>query len=154
MKKSKTASKSIVNRRAGFDYQLGDELTVGLVLTGPESKAARLGHVQLKGSYVTVKDNELWLINASFSVKTGERGGGHAVDSRPRKLLARARQISGLIESKKDGLTIVPVKMLTGGKFIKLIIATGRGKKRYDKRQTIKRREAERESHRLVKSVG
>ncbi|MDR2524120.1 MAG: SsrA-binding protein SmpB [Candidatus Nomurabacteria bacterium] len=144
--------KSIVNRRARFDYDLGEDVVVGLVLTGAETKAARLGHVQLKGSYVTVKDDELWLLNASFSVKTGEKGGGKAVDTRSRKLLAHRRQINDLIEAKKQGLTIVPVKMLTNGHYIKLIIATARGKKRYDKRETIKRRDIERETRRALKS--
>jgi SsrA-binding protein len=153
MKKPKTAAKSIVNRRASFDYQLGDELIVGIVLSGPETKAARLGHVQLKGSYVTINRDELWLVNASFSVVSGERGGGRAVDSRTRKLLAHTKEIERLAVLKKQGLTIVPKKLLVGGRFIKLVIASGRGKKRYDKRQTVRQREAERESRRVLKRV-
>ncbi|MDR1196819.1 MAG: SsrA-binding protein SmpB [Candidatus Nomurabacteria bacterium] len=147
MKKS-SGNKSITNRRASFDYALGEELLVGLVLTGGETKAARLGHVHLKGSYVTVKDNELWLINASFSVMTGERGGGKTVETRSRKLLAKRAQIDKLIKAKKDGLTIVPIRLLNQRNFIKLVIATGRGKKRYDKREAIKKREQEREARR------
>jgi SsrA-binding protein len=135
---------AIVNRRASFDYFLGDEIVVGLVLTGAETKAARMGHVQLKGSYVTIKDNELWLINASFSVRAADNE--KTVDSRTRKLLAKRSQINRLIESKNQGLTIVPTKLLTNGKFIKLVIATGRGKKRYDKREVIKKRDQQRES--------
>jgi SsrA-binding protein len=153
MKKSKTAAKSIVNRRASFDYQLGDELTVGIVLSGPETKAARLGHVQLKGSYVTINRGELWLVNASFSVVSAQRGGGRAVDSRTRKLLAHTKEIDKLAVLKKQGLTIVPKKLLVGGRFIKLIIATGRGKKRYDKRATIQQRETEREKQRVLKRI-
>jgi len=151
---------TITNRRATFDYALDDEISVGIVLNGRETKAARMGHVQLKGSYVTVKDNELWLINASFSVPTtalfgaksagqaGENGNGRSVDTRARKLLAHRKQIDNLIESKKQGLTIVPVKMRTSGRYIKLVIATGRGKKKYDKRQTIKKRDVDREIRR------
>ena len=150
MKKKKSNTGIISNRRATFDYALDDEISVGIVLNGRETKAARMGHVQLKGSYVTVKDNELWLINASFSVPTtaGENGSGRSVDTRARKLLAHRKQIDNLIESKKQGLTIVPVKMKTSGRYIKLVIATGRGKKKYDKRQTIKKRDVDREIRR------
>ena len=85
-KSKKSSSKSaapIVNRRARFDYELGDELVAGLVLTGLETRAARDGHIQLKGSYVTIKDGELWLNNASFSLKLNERGkpGARSVDT-------------------------------------------------------------------------
>ena len=150
MKKKKTSTGTIVNRRATFDYALDEEIVTGIVLNGRETKAARLGHVQLKGSYVTVKDDELWLINASFSVATGERGGGNAVDTRSRKLLAHRKQIEHLTEAKKQGLTIVPTKMLTNGRYVKLVIATGRGKKQYDKREAIKKRDIERERRRML----
>jgi SsrA-binding protein len=143
--KSVKNSPSIVNRRATFDYFLDDEIVVGLVLTGAETKAARLGHVQLKGSYVTVNGGELWLVNASFSVKSNDKGNQRTVDDRSRKLLAKRSQIDKLIEAKKQGLTIVPTKLLTNSRYIKLIIATGRGKKRYDKREVIKKRDLERE---------
>jgi SsrA-binding protein len=136
---------SIINRRAAFDYFLNDEIVVGLVLTGAETKAARLGHVQLKGSYVTINNDELWLINAPFSVKSNEKGNQRTVDSRSRKLLAKRSQIDKLVEAKKQGSTIVPTKLLTGGRYIKLVIATGRGKKKYDKREVIKKRDLERE---------
>ena len=144
MKKTSSV-KSIVNRRAGFDYLLGDELVVGVVLSGAETKAARLGRVQLKGSYVAVKGGELWLVNASFSLQNHERGQGKTVDTRDRKLLAHRKQIDKLVAAKNDGLTIVPLKMLIGGRHIKLMIATGRGKKKYDKREAIKKRDVARD---------
>ncbi len=150
--KAKTPPATIVNRRAKFDYELDDELTVGIVLNGPEVRAARDNHVQLKGAYVTVKDGELWLINASFSVKPTEAGkNDRAVDTSPRKLLARRKQINSLISQKNTGLTIVPLRLLTRGKHIKLVIALGKGKKNYDKRQTIKRRDTERENQRKLR---
>lgn len=152
MAKAKSKKSAIVNRRASFDYQLGDELIVGLELTGPEVRAARDGHLQLKGSYVNISKNELWLIGASFSLKLNEKGqANRTVDSRPRKLLAQRRQIEQLAAHKKQGLTIVPIKLLNQGRFIKLVIALGKGKKHYDKRETIKRREQERESRRAQK---
>lgn len=146
-------SAQIVNRRARFDYELGDEIVAGLVLTGPEVRAARDGHIQLKGSFVSVRGGELWLNNASFSLKLNERGkpGARAIDTEPRKLLANRKQIDTLIARKKDGMTIVPTKLLNHGKYIKLVIALGKGKKQYDKRETIKKRDIDREHSRMMK---
>ena len=143
----------IVNRRAKFDYEFGDEIVAGVVLTGPEVRAARDGHIQLKGSYVTIKNDELWLNNASFSLKLNERGkaGARTVDTEARKLLASRKQITQLALQKKSGMTIVPTKLLTKGKFIKLVIALGKGKKSWDKRETIKRRDLDREYKKSTK---
>jgi SsrA-binding protein len=156
-KKKKIASqpKSIVNRRARFDYELGDEIIAGLVLTGPETRAARDGHIQLKGSFVTIRNDELWLNNASFSLKLAQRGEASArsIDTSPRKLLASRKQIDTLATKKKDGMSIVPTKLLTTGRFIKVVIALGKGKKNYDKRETLKRRDQEREKNRALKHV-
>lgn len=149
----KKAPTTLVNRRAKFDYELSEDLVVGIVLNGLEVRAARDGHVQLKGSYVTIRDDELWLNNASFSLKINERGrpGVKSIDTSVRKLLASRKQIDALARSKKDGMTIVPTKLLTSGRFIKLVIALGKGKKKYDKRETIKRRDLDREHQRMVK---
>lgn len=148
-----SSPRPIVNRRATFDYELGDELVAGIVLTGPETRAARDGHIQLKGAYVTIKDGELWLNNASFSLRINERGNAahRTVDTAPRKLLASRKQISQLAAQRKSGMTIVPTKLLTAGRYIKLVIALGKGKKLYDKRQTIKRRDLDREHQRMMK---
>lgn len=144
---------SIVNRRASFDYNLGDELIVGMVLSGAETRAARDGHVQLKGSYVSIKENELWLNNASFSIKINEKNTpGKSVSTAPRKLLAKKKQIESLLKNRLSGYSIVPLKLLTSGRYIKLVISLGKGKKKYDKRETIKRRQADRESNRLMKN--
>lgn len=153
MKKKPVQPTAIVNRRARYDYELGDALVVGLSLSGREVRAARLGHVQLKGSYVNVKSGELWLNNASFSVINNEKGTANArtVDDTPRKLLAKKREIEQLEDAKKQGMTIVPTKLLTQGRFIKLVIALGKGKKNYDKRQTIKRRDQERDTKRTLR---
>ena len=146
---------AIVNRRARFDYALGDELTVGLSLTGPEVRAARDGHIQLKGAYVQLRGSEIWLQGASFSLKLNERGqpGARSIDTSPRKLLAHRKQIDSLVASKAQGNTIVPLRLLTAGRYIKLVIAIGKGKKNYDKRETLKRRDQEREAKRAVKSA-
>jgi len=146
---------SVVNRRAKFDYELGDELVVGIALTGPETRAARDGHVQLKGSFITIRNDELWLNNASFSIKLNERGkiGARSIDTSPKKLLAKRKQIDDLADKKQTGMSIIPLKMLTNGRYIKLVIALGKGKKKYDKRETLKRRDQERESKRAIKNV-
>lgn len=152
-KKPASRQKAVLNRRAGFDYALGEELVAGLSLTGPETRAARDGHIQLKGSFVSVRDNELWLNNASFSVKLNQKGQTEArsVDTRARKLLLKRKQIDELIADKQKGMTIVPTKLLTSGRFIKVVVALGKGKKTYDKRETLKRRDQEREAARATK---
>jgi len=152
-KKVKPIQKAVLNRRARFDYELGDEIVAGIVLTGPEVRAARDGHVQLKGSFVTIRNNELWLNNTSFSIKLNQKGDPSArtIDTEPRKLLASRKQIDTLASSKKQGQTIVPTKLLTTGKFIKIVIALGKGKKNYDKRETLKRRDQERDSQQAIK---
>lgn len=143
---------SIVNRRARYDYTLHDEFSVGIMLTGPEVKAARNGQVSLKGAYVTVKGDELWLNNASFSVLHTEPGKStRVVETGLRKLLANKKEIAQMIAAKDQGLTIVPLSMSTRTRFIKLKIATAKGKKQYDKRETIKRRDQEREAARLMR---
>ena len=145
---------AIVNRRASYDYALDEDLTVGVALTGREVRAARDGRVQLKGSYVTIRNNELWLNNSSFSIALNSKtDGGVSVDTSPRKLLASRRQIDELAERKQSGMTIVPLRLLTQGNHIKLVIALGKGKKNYDKRNTIKLRDQERENKRITKHL-
>lgn len=134
MKQKKLPSTVTVNRRARYDYSLGDELTCGLCLTGPEVRSIRDNHVQLKGSFITIKDNELWLNNLTLGADT----------VRNIKLLATKKQILALSRAKQDGEQIVPVRLLAGGRHIKLVIATGKSKKKYDKRETIKKRDIER----------
>lgn len=149
MKKKATSSGPIVNRSARFEYTLGEELVVGLSLTGPEVRAARLGHIQLKGAYVSTSDDELMLHNASFSVALNQKGGStKTVDNRPRRLLAHKKEIERFVAAKKQGFTVVPIKLLNQGTYLKLVIALAKGKKRWDKRETIKKRDAERESRR------
>lgn len=153
-KKKVTKPRAIVNRRASFDYALDDELVTGVVLTGMEARAARDGHVQLKGSFVTVRNNELWLNNSSFSLALNSKtDGSTSVDTSPRKLLASRKQIDELASRKQAGMTIVPLKLLTQGPYIKLVIALGKGKKNYDKRNSIKLRDQERDNKRLTKHL-
>lgn len=144
---------AISNRRAHYDYHLSDELQVGIVLSGPATRAARSGHVQLRGAYVGIDKDELWLYSASFSLRNTDKNDPESftVDITPKKLLAKRKEIEKLKDSKEKGMTILPVKMLNKGRYIKLIIALGKGKKMHDKRETIKRRDQDRETQRTLK---
>ena len=134
----KHASSISVNRRASFDYHLGDKIICGLVLSGPEVRLIRDHHLQLKGSFITIKDNELWLNNLTLGAET----------ARNIKLLATKKQISSLQKSKILGNTIVSTKLFGGSRHIKLEIALATGKKKYDKRLSIKHRDLNRERER------
>jgi len=151
-KKKPNQPHSIQNRRARHDYALGDSLVVGLELTGPETKALRLGHGQLRGAYVTVKADELFLINATIAGTSGIPI-SESDQTRTRKVLAKRREIAALVAAKQQGQTIVPLEILTQGRFIKLRIAVGRGKKQYDKRQTLKARDDNRRAATELKNV-
>lgn len=150
-KKKPAAPKTISNRRARHDYDLGDSLIVGIELTGAEVKSLRRGHGHLRGSYVTVKDNEIWLFNATV---TGENAIPVPEDqqTRSRKLLAKRKQIDELIAMKQQGNSIIPLELLTRGRFIKVRIAAGRGLKKYDKREAIKKRDQDRDNNQQLKN--
>lgn len=138
---------SIANRRAKFDYELSDSFVVGLELTGAETKSLRMGYGDLAGAYVNVLNNELWLVNAKIHGTKGIPIIDDAV-SRTRKLLAKRSEIEKLQSARQSGNTIVPVEILTKGRFVKIRISIGRGKKKIDKREIIKKRDQERESRR------
>lgn len=142
-KKKPAKTKQITNRRARHDYQLGDGLIVGIELTGAETKSLRRGHGHLRGAYVAVKDNELWLINATITSSPGITISDQD-QTRTRRLLAKRREINQLVTNKQQGKTIVPLEILTSGRYIKLRIASGTGKKHYDKRQTLKQKDQQR----------
>ena len=129
-----------VNRRASFDYKLGEEIQAGMVLTGPEVRLIRDHHVQLKGSFVTLRNGELWLNNLTLGPET----------ARNIKLLVTKRQIRSFERAKQDGMTIVPTKLFGGLRHIKLNIAVAEGKKKYDKRLSIKKKDLDRENKRRM----
>jgi SsrA-binding protein len=151
-KKKANRPKTISNRRARHDYELGDSLVVGIELSGAETKSLRMGHGHLRGSYVAVNGGELYLINATIAGSSGIPI-SESDQTRSRKLLAKKREINNLIEAKQQGRTIVPLEMLTGGRFIKVRIAVGKGKKLYDKRQTLKARDDARRAQAAMKSA-
>jgi SsrA-binding protein len=150
MAKKKPSEGKIRNKRARFDYELGDNYLVGVVLNGREAKSLRLGHGQLQGAYVTVKNDELYLINASIHGTKGIPIEDSQV-TQARKILAKRKEIDEIIAAKQQGRTIVPVDILTKGRYIKLRIAIGKGKKHQDKRQTLKERDDTRNAQREIK---
>jgi SsrA-binding protein len=143
--------KTIQNRRARHDYELGDSLVVGIALTGAETKSLRMGHGELRGAYVTVKDEELYLLNGTVHGTSGVPI-NETSQVRTRKLLAKRREINALIEAKTQGRSIVPLEILTQGRYIKLRIAVGKGKKLYDKRQALKKRDETRTMQSAIKA--
>lgn len=134
MKKHPQTNSVTVNRRAHFDYQLSDELICGMSLSGPEVRLIRDHHAQLKGAFVTIRGGELWLNNLTLGADT----------ARNVKLLVTKKQLIMLKRARQSGLQLVPVKLLGGSRYIKLVIATGKSKKKYDKRETIKKRDLDR----------
>ena len=135
----------ITNRRAFFDYQLMEKFEAGINLYGAEVKAVRLGHADLTGSHVRIMGNEADLINAKIFPYKYSRPENYD-EQRTRKLLLHKKEIIAL-KSKTEGqnLTLVPVSLYTTKSFIKLEIALGKGKKQYDKKEAIKKKDIQRE---------
>ncbi|MFZ2835255.1 MAG: SsrA-binding protein SmpB [Candidatus Moraniibacteriota bacterium] len=142
-----------INKRASFDYFLLNEYEAGLVLSGQEVKSARLGQVSLKESFVTLKANELYLTNA-YIAPYKQAGLKQINDpTRSRKLLLRKSEIRQLIgKVRTEGLTLVPLKIYTKKRLLKLSFAVAKGKKKFDKRETIAKKEVTRDIQRALKN--
>lgn len=139
------------NRRARFDYTIVETFEAGLVLTGSEVKSLREGRANLKDSYGIVKGGEAWLIGAHISTYSFARDGGHDPE-RTRKLLLHKREIERIgAKLAERGLTLVPIRLYFKDGKAKLELGLGRGKARYDKRETLKRRQADREMERAMR---
>ncbi|EKE19972.1 MAG: SsrA RNA (tmRNA)-binding protein [uncultured bacterium] len=141
------------NRRAHFDYELQDKYEAGLMLTGAEVKSAKLGHISLKGSFVTMHDNELYLTNANISPYAFANPKIAYDPTRSRKLLVKKSEIKSLTgKLHVKGLTLVPLRVYTKRRLVKLEFAVARGKKAFDKRSDIAKSEAKRSMQRALKS--
>ena len=140
------------NRKAGFDYHLLEQFEAGLALRGSEVKAIREGRANLRESYCRLERGEAFLHGAHIGQYS--HGGSMAHDpERPRKLLLHRAELNKLLgKTTEKGLTIVPLRMYLKKGRVKLVIALARGKKQYDKRETIRRREADRETRAAVKT--
>ena len=141
-----------LNKKARFDYHLEEPLEAGIALEGWEVKALRAGHLQLKESYVVVKDGELWLFGAHISPLSSASTHVKADPVRTRKLLVHRRELHRLIGAvERKGYTLVPLRMYWKRGKAKVEIALAKGKKKFDKRATEKRRDWDREKQRLLR---
>lgn len=149
---NKTNKVSIKNKRASFDYELSDRIVAGLVLRGSEIKSIREGKASLSQSFCQFNKGELWVINMQISTYKFGTFYNHEI-KRDRKLLLNKRELRKLERATKEtGFTIVPTYMFINDKgFAKLEIALARGKKNYDKRETLKSNDARREMDRAFK---
>jgi SsrA-binding protein len=156
-KKRKTAPGDVAtNRQASYRYNLIERLECGIVLTGTEVKSLRDGKAQLKDSYATVRDGEVWLIGL-YIPPYGPASRENHDPERPRKLLLHRSEIERLqVRTNERGLTLVPTRMYFAGprSRAKVEIALAKGKDLYDKRQTIRRREMARDVQRELREVG
>lgn len=136
----------IVNKKAYFNFFLEKEIEAGIVLKGTEIKSIRKGSVNITDSYVRIKNNEAYIINM-FIDKYDEGNIFNHEPTRERKLLLHKREIKRLLElTSRDGYTLVPVKMYIKNGKAKILVGIAKGKKLYDKRETIKKRDLERDS--------
>ncbi len=145
---SKTLAK---NRKARFEYEIQNTMEVGIVLKGTEVKSIRAGQINITESFCRVDDHlQVYLLNAHVSQY--DFGNIHNHDPlRPRRLLLHRSEIRRLYgQVKEQGLTLIPIKIYLKGGIIKMELALGRGKKMYDKRQTMKKRDAERDLERAL----
>lgn len=147
-----------INKRANFDYNILEKYESGIVLFGYEVKSIKTGHINLKGSYVTIKQSkkskipEIYLINAHIPLYKCASTIKDYDPYRSRKLLLKKNEIKHLIGKKHEqGLTLIPLKIYTKHSLIKLEFGIGRGKKKADKRESIKKRELDKKIRTLTK---
>ena len=141
----------ILNRKAKFDYEIEDSLEVGIVLTGTEIKSVREGKANIKDSYAIIRNNELYLLNSHISEYTNLNRFNHE-ETRTRKLLAHKKEIIKLKNKLElQGYTLVPLKMYFKNGKLKVLVGIARGKKNYNKKETIKNRDLDREAQKYMK---
>ena len=139
------------NRKAYHNYHVQDSVEAGIVLTGSEIKSLRAGRVSLGDAYIRPEAGELWLVNAHIARYEASSYLSHD-PTRSRKLLLHRKQINSLTSQVlQKGFTLVPLKLYIKGSIAKVEVALAKGKKLYDKRESIARRETEREIERAIK---
>lgn len=143
------------NRKARFNYAIGETFEAGIALTGTEVKSLRNGKATISESYADAKNGEIWLVNSNIPEYLQANRNNHA-PKRPRKLLLHKRQINKLVGAvEKEGMTIVPLKIYFNPRGrAKVEIALAKGKKLHDKRETEKKRDWQRERGRLLRDKG
>ncbi len=141
----------VQNRRARFDYEVLDTLECGVALVGSEVKSLRGGKISLEEAYGRVKSNEVWLIGCDIPEYPQASLQNHQ-PKRPRKLLLHRREIHKFADkAKENGLTLIPLKMYFNKGRVKLLLGLCKGRKKHDKRETIKKRESQRDIGRAVR---
>ena len=143
------------NRKARHTYEIEDTLEAGMVLMGSEVKALREGRANIAESYAKAEGDEVWLVNA-YIPEYKQAGQFNHEPRRPRKLLLKKREVAKLIgASEREGMTLVPLKVYFNTRGIaKLELGLGKGKKHYDKRETQKKRDWDRQKARLLREKG
>jgi len=140
------------NKLAYFNYKILEKFEAGIVLTGAEVKSVKKGQIDLKGSYVTIHNNEAWLINAHISPYKMASSQKDYDPTRARKLLLKQKEIKSLIgKEKAQGLTIVPISVYIIRRLVKIKLGLARGKKKADKRESIKKRDVNRKIRRAMR---
>lgn len=141
------------NKKAGFNFEILEKFQGGLVLRGAEVKSVMQGKMQLAGSYITLRKGELWLLGSTVSPYQPNNPTARFPQERARKVLVTKRELGTLFgKTQERGLTLVPLKVYsTAAGKLKLEFALSRHKKRWDKRETLKNKEAEREMRRFVR---
>lgn len=144
------------NKKAYFNYEILEKFEAGIALIGQEVKSIKNGRISLQGSYVVIdKNSEVFLIGTNIPPYQPKNTPKDYNPERSRKLLLRKKEIQYLIgKSQQKGLTMIPLKVYTKNGKIKLEFGIGKGKKKFDKRETIKKRESEREMERMLKIRG
>ena len=142
----------IQNKKAKFDYEILDTYEAGIVLTGTEIKSIRAGKAQLKDSYAVIKNGEVFLLNMHISHYEQGNIFNHN-ETRTRKLLLHKKEIFKLRDKVEiEGLTLVPIKLYFKGNKAKILLGVAKGKKSYDKRETIKQRDIDRDLKKQFKN--
>ncbi|MDB5194649.1 MAG: SsrA-binding protein SsrA-binding protein [Parcubacteria group bacterium] len=139
------------NQKAHFDYEILETIPAGLELTGQEVKSVREGKVSLQGSHVSVRGGEAFLLGSDIQAYQPKNAPADYDSIRARKLLLSKQELENLLKAEgTKGLTIVPISVYNKGRFVKLDIAIVRGKKKFDKRQALKKRDTERDLERKL----
>lgn len=141
------------NRKARFDFEILETLEAGLVLFGHEVKSIRAGKVKLDGGYVVIRGDEAFLVGITVPPYQPANTAKDYEQDRPRKLLLHKKELAKLESATEtQGLTAVPLKLYNNGQKLKLEVAIVRGKKKHDKRETIKKRDTKRTIERILKN--
>ncbi len=139
-----------LNKKANFDYEIFEKFEAGIILSGFETKAAKVGKFNIVGSYGQIKNGEVWLINSSIDPYQPDNTPKDYTPQRTRKLLLHKKEINYLIGKLNQKFLLIPTKVYLKNNFIKLELALAKPRKKYDKRELIKKREIQKEIKKII----